>query len=156
MRYYLKDFDLVDLVEQTLKETATTLKAGLELKVTLPKNPVMIHGDKMKIKHVLTNLIDNSNKYTEKGYIEIGLERKGTHKVVFSVKDSGIGVSAEALPSLFQKFSRAANAAKVNSVGTGLGLYVVRKMIEAHHGRVWVESAGEGKGSEFYVELPSL
>jgi two-component system sensor histidine kinase VicK len=60
------------------------------------------------------------------------------------------------LAALFNKFVRAANATKVNSVGTGLGLYVVKKIIESHHGKVWVESGGEGKGSEFYVELPTL
>lgn len=156
MRYYLKDFDLTELVQQVVKEMYLTIGENVELKVDLPKQPILIHGDKTKIRHVLLNLIDNANKYTEKGYIEISLNKKSDNKAVFAVKDSGIGVSKEIIPTLFQKFSRAPEASKVNSTGTGLGLYVVRKMVEAHHGRVWVESAGEGKGTQFYVELPSL
>lgn len=156
MRYYLKDFDLVELVQQTIKEIENTIRVDLELKVHLPRNPLMIHADKMKIKHVLINLIDNANKYTDKGWIEISLERKGTQKTILCVKDSGMGFSKETGEVLFQKFSRASDASKVNSTGTGLGLYVVQKMIEAHHGRVWAESKGEGKGSGFYVEIPSL
>jgi two-component system sensor histidine kinase ResE len=156
MRYYLKDFDLVELIQQTIKEIRNTIREDLELKVKLPRNPLMVHADKMKIKHVLINLIDNANKYTEHGWIEIALERKGTHKALLCVSDSGIGFSRETGLTLFQKFSRAAEASKVNSTGTGLGLYLVQKMIDAHHGTVWAESKGEGKGAQFYVELPSL
>ncbi len=156
MRYYLKDFDLVDLVRQTIEETQALIKIELEFRVHLPKNPILVHGDKTKIKHVLMNLIDNANKYTEKGFIEISVERHGQHKVIVVVKDSGIGFSAQTLETLFKKFSRSADASKVNSSGTGLGLYVAQKMIDAQHGRIWAQSAGEGKGSQFYIELPSL
>jgi len=156
MRYYLKDFDLVELVDQTIRETQTMIKKELALKITLPKKPIIVHGDKTKIKHVFTNLIDNANKYTEAGSIEVCLEKHGQHKVIFFVKDSGLGFDQETISLLFQKFSRAPEASKVNSTGTGLGLYVARKMIEAHHGRIWAESTGVGKGSQFYVELPTL
>ncbi|MFA7252687.1 MAG: HAMP domain-containing sensor histidine kinase [Candidatus Paceibacterota bacterium] len=156
MRYYLKDFDLVDLLKQTIAEVQTTVKKELKLEVHLPRNPIVVHGDKTKLKHVFMNLIDNANKYTESGFVKVTLERHGQHKVLFSVEDSGIGFSKEVLATLFQKFSRAPEANKVNSTGTGLGLYVARKMIEAHHGQIWAESEGEGKGSKFCVDLPSV
>ncbi len=69
------------------------------------------------------------------------------------LKDTGIGIDPEVLPHLFQKWSRASNANKTNIKGTGLGLYVAKEMIEAHHGTIRAESEGEGKGSSFIVEL---
>ncbi len=78
---------------------------------------------------------------------------KTKHVLVFKVKDTGIGIDPEVLPHLFQKFSRADNGTRVNIKGTGLGLFVAKQMVEAHHGIIRVESAGEGKGSTFIVEL---
>jgi signal transduction histidine kinase len=73
--------------------------------------------------------------------------------VIFSVRDSGVGIKPETMPLLFQKFSRCSDASKSNIHGTGLGLYVAKRMLEAHNGRIWAESEGESKGSQFYVEL---
>ena len=72
------------------------------------------------------------------------------------LKDSGIGIDQETIPKLFQKFSRAKDANKTNVIGTGLGLYVVKTMVEAQHGHVWVESDGVGKGSSVIVEFPAV
>ena len=155
MRYYLKDFDLVEMLEQVGKEIYSTINDDIELIFDLPNSPTMIHGDKTKLKHVLSNLIDNANKYTEKGKIEVKLIRLGGQALI-SIKDNGIGIPKDSIEKLFQKFHRAPNATKVNSSGTGLGLYVVKKIIETHKGRVWVESEGEGRGSTFYIELPLL
>jgi len=69
------------------------------------------------------------------------------------IADTGVGIPAETIPHLFQKFSRA-DAEKMNFLGSGLGLYLAKIFVDAHHGRIWVESAGAGKGSAFYVELP--
>ena len=77
-------------------------------------------------------------------------------KVVFSVKDTGIGVSLEEKAVLFEKFSRGRDVGKINTEGTGLGLYLGAKMINAHNGKIWVESEGKNKGSTFYFELPVL
>jgi signal transduction histidine kinase len=111
-----------------------------------------INADKGKIKQVIGNLIDNSVKYTPSGHIKVCLEKKNG-KLLISIKDTGVGITPEVLPNLFTKFSRAPDASKTNILGTGLGLFVARKMIEAHKGRVWAESDGQGKGSQFYVEL---
>ncbi|MEI7480570.1 MAG: HAMP domain-containing sensor histidine kinase, partial [bacterium] len=154
MRYFMKDFDLRDLTNEVVKELKGNIqKNGLELRCNIPHGYFLVHDDKAKLKQVLMNLVDNANKYTQTGYIEIGLSKTADNKVVFYVKDSGVGISKETMPLLFQKFSRAKDAGKVNILGTGLGLYVAKKMIEAQNGRIWAESDGEGKGSQFYVEL---
>ena len=75
-------------------------------------------------------------------------------KILVSVKDTGFGMSAQSMQNLFQKFSRAKNVSKLHVDGSGLGLFIAKQIIEAHNGRIWAESAGEGKGSQFYVELP--
>ena len=74
-------------------------------------------------------------------------------KVLLAIKNTGVGIRPETIPHLSQKFSRAEDAAKVNILGNGLGLYVAKQFVDAHHGKIWVESEGEGKGSTFLVEL---
>ena len=74
-------------------------------------------------------------------------------KIIFSVKDTGIGIASNILPKLFAKFSRADNANKQNIHGTGLGLFVAKEIVLAHNGKIWAESPGEGRGSAFFVEL---
>ncbi|HEY4476855.1 MAG TPA: ATP-binding protein [Candidatus Paceibacterota bacterium] len=75
------------------------------------------------------------------------------NKIRLEVADTGVGIPAEVIPKLFQKFTRADDAGKVNITGTGLGLYVAKQIVEAHNGRIWAESDGKGKGSRFVVEL---
>ena len=99
------------------------------------------------------DVIDNAIKYTPQGGITVYLERL-KDSIRISVKDTGIGISAENLKNLFQKFSRAANAGKVNVTGSGLGLFVAVEIMKAHGGLLSAESDGEGKGSTFIIELP--
>jgi histidine kinase len=72
----------------------------------------------------------------------------------FSVSDTGMGINPNDLPHLFNKFTRGTGTVLIHTEGTGLGLYVARMMVEAHHGKIWAESEGEGKGAKFIVELP--
>jgi signal transduction histidine kinase len=154
MKLFFKDFNLVDLVHEAVGEMKNVIKTkGLDLQVKIQDKILMVHGDKTKLKQVIINLIDNSYKYTEAGWMEICLEKCESDKVLFRVKDSGVGIKEKTLPLLFQKFSRCSGANDVNILGTGLGLYIAKKMVEANHGKIWAESAGEGKGAEFYVEL---
>jgi hypothetical protein len=153
MKYHLKDFDLRDLVLEVSKEMKHSIeRSGLELRVDITKSHCLVHDDKAKLKQVFINLIDNANKYTKTGWIEVSLNRSGD-KAVFGVKDSGVGIAKETLPLLFHKFSRAQDANKANILGTGLGLYIAKKLVDAQNGRIWAESDGVGKGSQFYVEL---
>ena len=118
---------------------------------SLPQE-IQIEADKVKLGQIFRNLIDNAIKYTEKGFVKIQYQLK-ENKVLVSVSDSGQGIPKESLPNLFQKFVRVEGEEK-RSVGSGLGLYISKEIVEAHHGRIWAESEGEGRGSKFVVELP--
>jgi len=112
----------------------------------------MMIVDPTKLKQVFLNLVDNSIKYTKEGFVKILLFKK-EQTLHFVVEDSGLGVTAETKKRLFQKFSRG-EAGKTNTGGSGLGLYLAQKIVEAHKGTITVESEGEGKGASFIVQLP--
>lgn len=113
-----------------------------------------VYADPDRLREVITNLFDNAVKYTEEGKVSIGLT--GNDQVAQCyVKDTGPGIPAEDVPHLFQKFYRVDNSATRTVGGTGLGLFIARKIIELYSGRVWVESE-LGKGSTFYINLPRL
>jgi signal transduction histidine kinase len=117
------------------------------------KSKLLVWADESKVTEAVSNLIDNALKYTRKGGVNVKVQQiNGTARV--SVSDTGIGLKKDEIGSLFQKFVRAGRGNKLSTVGTGLGLYVVRKMVEAHKGKIWAESAGEGRGSTFVIELP--
>ena len=156
MNYDFTSVDFSELVDSVIKELEPNVKkAGLEIKFEIAsKGPFYITADYGKIRQVLINIIDNAIKYTPRGMITLRLERdEETRKVLLTVTDTGIGISKESLPGLFQKFSRAPGAAAVSITGTGLGLYVVKELMKAHKGNVWVDSPGTGKGSTFYLEF---
>lgn len=156
MKYDFTDFDIVELVRQVITELRPSInKKGLRIVTSLPEERIMVNADVGKIKQVIGNLVDNATKYTKEGSLTIALEYNGiSKKVLFTISDTGVGISPETLPKLFQKFSRAEDAAKANILGTGLGLYVAKELLKAHEGRIWAESAGVGKGSTFFVEMP--
>ena len=128
---------------------------NLTLSFTLPKEKLpLIYMDAAKIREVISNLIDNALKYTEKGSIEVILEQRGSMARI-TVADTGMGVEESMKEHLFSKFIRGSKeASRMNVAGTGLGLYVGKSFVEAHHGKIWIESDGLGKGSKFIVELP--
>jgi PAS domain S-box-containing protein len=113
-----------------------------------------INQDNDHIQEVLDNLIENGIKYTLKG--EVVVDITGTdEKVTVSIKDTGLGIPPEDIPHLFQKFYRVDNVDRQEIGGTGLGLYLSRRLAEAMQGRLWVES-NYGQGSTFYLELPRI
>lgn len=113
-----------------------------------------VYADPERINQVIDNLFDNALKYTEKGKITIGLT--GNDKVVqFYVKDTGLGIPKEDLGHLFQKFYRVDSSKTRTIGGSGLGLFICKKIIELYNGRIWAESE-EGQGSTFFVNLPRL
>jgi len=113
-----------------------------------------VKADPDRLREVITNIFDNAVKYTDSGKVTIGLT--GDNQVVqFYVKDTGPGIPAEDIPHLFQKFYRVDNSTTRTIGGTGLGLFISRKIIELYQGRIWVESA-VNKGSTFFINLPRL
>jgi signal transduction histidine kinase len=111
-------------------------------------------ADPDRLREVITNLFDNACKYTDQGKISLGLT--GNDSVVqLYIRDTGAGIPPEDIPHLFQKFYRVDNSATRTIGGTGLGLFISRKIVELYQGRIWVEST-IGKGSTFYINLPRL
>ncbi len=114
-----------------------------------------ILADKIQLTtHVLTNLIANAINYTLKGTILVHIERKDPATVLFSVKDTGVGITPEDKQNLFKEGGHGKDSRKVNVHSTGYGLYIAKKIVDAHGGKIWAESEGQGKGSTFVVELP--
>ena len=118
-----------------------------------PFAEVELGMDPMLITQAVTNLLSNATKYSPKGgRVQIGLEVEGK-EAVFWVKDQGVGIEAEKLPLVFEKFYRIDNSLTRETGGTGLGLANVKHIAEAHGGRAWAEST-PGEGSQFFVALP--
>lgn len=117
------------------------------------RSKLLVWADESKVTEAISNLADNALKYTRKGGVTVELKKPGRVARVL-VRDTGIGLRKEEIGHLFQKFVRTGRGNKLSTVGTGLGLYVVRKMIEAHKGKIYAASAGEGRGSTFTIDLP--
>ena len=156
MQYDFSTVNLEELVDGAIKELEQNVKKA-NLTLTFDDKdggPFFIHADFGKVRQMVTNIVDNAIKYTKQGGIKISIHKDATaRKILVKIKDTGIGIAPEVIPMLFQKFTRDKNAGKVNIMGTGLGLYVVKELMKAHKGNVWVESPGEGKGSTFYLEF---
>lgn len=126
------------------------------LTVMLPESPINLDGDLVRLTQVFHNLLSNAAKYTRPaGQIVVTVERTGAW-LVARVRDDGIGIDAEKLPLIFDLFYQVDTAHEHVEGGLGLGLTLVRKLLELHGGRIEVHSAGVGQGSEFFVTLPVL
>ncbi|MHB1316806.1 MAG: sensor histidine kinase, partial [Minisyncoccota bacterium] len=152
MKYNLEKFNLKTFVEQILTELKPNINDA-NLFCEFSGDDSFVYADKGKLKQVVGNLIDNAIKYTPTGGMGIVVS-KHDNNIYFSIKDTGIGISKEDMLKLFGKFTRTKDASKTNVIGTGLGLYVAKQMIEAMKGKIWIESDGAGKGSTFIIELP--
>lgn len=155
IEYNFTPVDLAELIKSVIEELtprAKDKKLYLQF-VRSEENIPKINADEDKMREVLLNLIDNSIKYSSSGKITIDIKRDG-NDVVFGVSDQGIGIKSADMPLLFKKFSRSEDVKHIHVGGSGLGLYVARRHIEAHGGYIWAESPGKGKGSTFFVSLP--
>lgn len=156
MKYEFSVVDVGGLVDETVATlSANVEKAGLQISVDKKdREDYKVKADIGKLRQVITNLIDNAIKYTPKGSIKIALTKdKKKKKIRIAFSDTGVGIKKETLPKLFEKFTRAKGAGRVNAQGSGLGLYLAKKIAEGHKGKIWAESDGEGKGATFFVEL---
>ena len=154
MSFKFEKTDIVKMISDITQELKSLAQnKGLDLFFETSAESLMSSIDSEKLRQVFQNLIDNSIKYTDRGWIKIKLEIK-EKTIKISVADSGRGISKELLPKLFEQFIRDTKEIK-RIEGTGLGLYIARQIIEAHKGKIWAESPGEGgRGSIFYVMLP--
>lgn len=148
----------LDAVLQSALETSRPHidAAAHTVSVTLPPEPIELHADPIRLAQVFSNLLNNSAKYTERGgRIAIHAWREGS-SVVVSVKDTGIGIAPEALPHVFEMFSQASPALDRAQGGLGIGLSLVRALVELHGGRIEARSEGAGRGTEMVTRLPVL
>ena len=155
MVYEKSVFDIGELVKEAADELRPNIQsAGLTLELNVAENlNLKINADRGKIKQAIGNLIDNAIKYTVHGGIQVSIvEDNNTVKI--AITDTGVGIEEKEMSKLFNKFSRTKDANKTNVVGTGLGLYIAKKMTEAHGGDIKVSSGGLGKGTTFTIELP--
>ncbi|MCW1969331.1 MAG: ATP-binding protein [Anaerolineae bacterium] len=148
------ELDIDDLVVRVVKKFQTQTQ-GHALIADVDKNLPLVYADEARITQVLSNLISNAIKYSPNGG-EIRVSDKLTDKeVIISVSDHGKGIAEADQPFVFDRFYRAQDSATQKQSGTGLGLYLAKVFIEAHGGRIWLESDGK-TGSTFYFSLPRV
>ena len=149
-----EEHDLVPILKKIVAELRLTAKdKGLKLSLESEVDSLVVSVDADKIEDVLINLVDNALKYTpEGGEVKVKLADLG-NRVRVEVKDTGQGVKSSEIKSLFSKFVRGSRA--LDRSGTGLGLYIAKRIIEAHKGEIGVESDDVGRGSCFWVEMPA-
>jgi len=124
------------------------------LTVTLPPKPIFLNADPTRLAQVVGNLLNNACKFTDKGgQIWLTVEREGKQAVI-RVRDNGIGITTDQLPRIFEMFVQIDTSLERSVGGLGIGLTLVKNLVEMHDGTVEVHSAGVGQGSEFVVRLP--
>ena len=154
IRLYYKPVDLVLLVKQVLIYLSPVIKEkGIEVRMQFPEAKVQCELDEDKMKEVVQNLVTNAVKFSAAGSaIDISVREKFP-SVIFEIKDQGIGIPQKEIPYIYERMYRASNAKKISVKGTGLGLYIVSKIVRAHGGKIEIESK-EGEGTLFRLTIP--
>jgi two-component system CheB/CheR fusion protein len=147
--------DVATVVAQAIETTRDLIaERRHSLAVDVPPQPIPVDGDAVRLQQVFVNLLSNAARYSpEGGRIWLSAARDGSEAVI-SIRDEGQGISAEALPRIFDPFFRSEAARQTSGHGLGVGLSLVHSLVQLHGGRVQVMSDGPGKGSEFVVTLP--
>ena len=143
---------LIERIQSTLGRQFEDKNIQLEISVESDLPDILV--DKDRILQVLTNLVGNALQYTPSGGKVTLLVRRERSDVLFSVKDSGIGITAEQLAFIFNRFYRTDKSRTRASGGSGIGLTIAKALVQAHQGKIWAESNGEGKGSTFSFLIP--
>ena len=155
-----EQFDLYDLIEETINDfrTKSRNKNNNDFRLVHignnndckrdERNQVFLYADKNRIQEVLSNLLSNAYKFTEKGTITTEIKNCPNDQVIISIQDNGRGIDPTIVPRLFKKF------VTKSEKGTGLGLYISKNIVEAHGGKIWGENNENGKGANFMFTLP--
>jgi PAS domain S-box-containing protein len=149
--------ELSTVVARAVETAQPLIEAqGHELTVNLPSESLALNADPIRLAQVVGNLLTNAAKYTEaNGRIRLTARREG-NEAVLRVRDTGIGISPDMLPHIFELFVQVDHAATRSQGGLGIGLTLVKNLVEMHHGTVEAHSAGLGRGSEFVIRLPLM
>jgi signal transduction histidine kinase/CheY-like chemotaxis protein len=160
IRLQRKLVDVADVVALAVEASRPEIDArGHHLDVTLPDGPLRVNGDAARLAQVVTNLLNNAAKFSEPGgrvwlTVESADKAHGQAEVVLRVRDTGIGIPADMLPGVFELFTQGDHSLDRSEGGLGIGLTLVRRLVELHNGSVTAVSEGLGRGSEFTVRLP--
>ena len=151
------EVELSSVVQQAVEASRPLIdSAGHELTIDLPDEPIYLNADRTRLAQVFSNLLNNSSKYTKaKGAISLTAKRVD-HEVVVTVKDNGAGIPADKLKTIFDMFMQVEGTSDRSQGGLGIGLTLVKRLVEMHGGSIEARSTGEGMGSEFIVRLPVL
>ena len=151
----IENVDLRVLLEELKGNYSVNIKNDVDLLWNIPRDLPPIDTDPEKLRHVLQNLVNNAIKYTDNGRVTISARHyENSEAVEFKVEDTGIGICAEVLPTIFEMFRQGGGSNVRSAGGIGLGLYIVKKLTVLLDGEVEVESQS-GKGSTFTVTLPT-
>src|SRR5206468_3217694 len=150
--------DLSRIVQDAAQVVAPAAAAkGLELKIEVDRHGCVFFGDAVRLQQVVGNLVSNAVKFTERGTVSVRLSRRDSeNQMHLVVADTGMGINREFLPYAFDRFSQEKTGTDRPHGGLGLGLAIVRQLVELHGGTVRVHSDGEGRGTAFFVSLPIL
>jgi signal transduction histidine kinase len=153
--YQIKPFDFKTELEKALVASEETAKnKGLTFVKDIAPGDYTMSGDADQLlNHVIGNLVNNAINYTPQGTVTVQAQRKSS-SILFSVKDSGVGLTPEDKALLFTEGGHGKDSRVTNPHSTGYGLFIAKKIVDAHQGRIWAESEGRGLGSTFFVELP--
>jgi PAS domain S-box-containing protein len=153
MRFDMEKIDLVEFLNEIAEDMKPAIvNKKLEFHIDIPLPLPHIIGDKNRLSQVLKNLIGNSLKFTDCGFIGLTAEKQDNHLLII-VEDTGIGISKDEIRKIFTKFYQAYTGEDRNNEGTGLGLFISKEIIKKHNGEIWAESE-IGKGSRFIIRLP--
>lgn len=155
LRIHRREVDMLRILNAAVDAYSPVMIARRQqFDVALPDATLTINGDPVRLAQILHNLLGNAAKYTQAGGTIAMVVSVDAGRLRISIADNGIGVTAKALPFIFDPYVQDAHAIGFNSAGLGIGLTVVRELVEAHGGTVTGMSEGHGKGSEFVVSLP--
>ena len=154
------DFNLIDIIHEVVNDMKrkpyystknnSSIKTKPNIKLNLPSHPIIVHGDKYRITQVLSNLLDNAIKFTKSGIIIVSIKLNVKNLMRVSVKDNGKGIDSQIQSKLFEKFTT------MSDTGIGLGLFISKKIIEAHGGTISGKNNEDGSGATFSFTLPTI
>ena len=155
-KYVFAEVDLLELIDNSIFDfSGEALAHKVEIIFLKPEMKLsMINADKEKFRIVLQNLLENAIKYSNAGGKVFVALREKDGFIEISVKDLGIGISTEGKKSIFEKFYRDSTAQKKETIGSGIGLFTTKKIVEDHGGKIWFEST-EGEGTTFFFTVPT-
>ncbi|HEY89733.1 MAG TPA: response regulator [Thermoflexia bacterium] len=154
MEFFFESVNLAEVARGVLSTAVALVKdKPIELQRDFPDDFPIVQADERRIRQVILNVVGNAAKFTEEGFINISGERKGQDEVVIAIADSGIGIPKDKFDTVFNEFQQVDSSSTRSYGGTGLGLPVSKKFVEAHGGRIWFESEVD-VGTTFYIALP--